>query len=221
MTGTSGLGRLYDRHETIADAAIHGVGLALAVVGTATLLIATAGSPRGGDSVAAAVYGLGLVGALTASLLYNMWPHGPMKWILRRFDHSAIFVLIAATYTPFLARLPESLLSTGLFVGIWGTAAAGVLMKCAWPGRFDRLAILVYLGLGWSGALAYPALQGALAGSTLGLVLAGGLVYSAGVVFHVWENLRFQNAIWHGFVVAGAGLHYAAVFSCLVLTPTI
>ncbi len=94
-----------------------------------------------------------------------------------------------------------------------------MFLKCALPGRLDRVAILLYLGLGWSGILAYPSLSVALGGVTLPLIIAGGVVYSAGVVFHVWDSLRFQNAIWHGFVVAGAAIHYAAVYNCLVLMP--
>jgi hemolysin III len=218
MTGFPGLTRIYDRHELIADAIVHGIGLAFAVAGTVALAYATAAtSARSADLAAALVYGGGLVGALTASYVYNMWPVSPVKWILRRFDHSAIFVLIAATYTPFLVRGPDDLVTNALFVGVWATACAGVVLKCALPGRYDRLAILIYLGLGWSGVIAYPSLIDVLPGTTLALILAGGLVYSAGVVFHVWEKLRFQNAIWHGFVVAGAGIHYAAVFDCLVL----
>lgn len=219
MSGFSGLSRMYDRHELIADGVIHGIGLLLAVVGTVALAVATASSPRTGDLVGALVYGGGLVAALTASSVYNMWPVSPVKWILRRFDHSAIFVLIAATYTPFLIRGPGDVVTTALFIGVWATALAGVVLKCALPGRYDRLAILIYLGLGWSGAIAYPSLMTALSGTTLLLILLGGVVYSLGVVFHVWEKLRFQNAIWHGFVVTGAAIHYAAVFHCLVLTP--
>lgn len=210
----------YDRHEIIADAVVHGIGLAFAVIGTVALVIATVHAPPG-YLLVASVYGLGLVGALTASCAYNLWPVTPVKWILRRLDHSAIFLLIAATYTPFLARLPPDTGTTALFVGIWGTAAAGVVLKCAFPGRHDRLAILVYLGLGWSGILVYPSLLPALPSTTLALILVGGIVYSAGVIFHVWEKLRFQNAIWHGFVVAGAVCHYAAVFHCLVIEPSI
>ncbi len=107
MTAFADLVRIYDRHETIADAVVHAIGLGLAVIGVAALVVATALSAPAGSMLAAGVYGFGLIAALTCSLLYNMWPRGPVKWILRRFDHSAIFVLIAATYTPFLARMPE------------------------------------------------------------------------------------------------------------------
>lgn len=208
----------YDRTEIIADAVVHGIGLALAAVGVAVLIAVTARSNPGGDVVAAAVYGSGLLVALAASTAYNVWPVSPLKWLLRRIDHSAIFVLIAATYTPFLAQMPAGPTATALFAGIWGTAAAGVLIKCFFPGRFDRLAVLLYLALGWSGVLVWPTLLSVLGETTLWLILAGGIVYSAGVIFHLWEKLRFQNAIWHGFVMAGAGIHYGAIFNCLVVS---
>lgn len=221
MTGLADLIRVYDRNETIADGVIHVVGLLAAVIGVTALLVATAAPDRIADAVAAGVYGFGLVGALTCSLLYNLWPRGPVKWILRRFDHSAIFLLIAGTYTPFLTRMPEGPLASALFAGVWGVAIVGVILKCTMPGRLDRVAIVLYLALGWSGIVAYPSLGEALGDMTLPLILAGGIVYSAGVVFHVWDSLRYQNAIWHGFVVTGAAIHYAAVFNCLVLSPVV
>ena len=208
----------YDRAEIIADAIVHAIGLVLAAIGVVALIMATAWTNPSTDVVAATVYGSGLLAALAASSAYNIWPVSPIKWILRRIDHSAIFVLIAATYTPFLAQMPAGPMTTVLFSGIWGTAATGILIKCFFPGRFDRLAVLLYLALGWSGILVYPTLVEVLGETTLWLILAGGIVYSAGVIFHLWERLRFQNAIWHGFVMAGAGIHYGAIFNCLVGT---
>ncbi len=219
MHGVTGIPWRYDRHERIADAVVHIVGLAFAVVGVGALVVATATSAPAGTVAAALIYGGGLFLALAASLAYNIWPVSPVKWVLRRLDHSAIFLLIAATYTPFLVQLPSGPTTTALFVGIWGTALAGVALKCGLPGRYDRLAILLYLGLGWSGALVFPAISPSLTTSTVVLVVIGGVVYSVGVIFHIWERLRFQNAIWHGFVMSGAAIHYAAVYDCLVLTP--
>lgn len=206
----------YSRSEKIADAAVHAVGLVAAVVGIALLVARTAADGRMSDVAVASVYGLGLVAALGASFLYNAWPVSPLKWIFRRFDHSAIFVLIAATYTPFLAQLPLGPTAIALTTVVWGAALAGVVLKLGWPGQGDRLAILLYLAFGWSGLPAFSALSDALPSPTLSLIVAGGVIYSAGVIFHVWESLKFQNAIWHGFVVAGAAIHYAAVFHCLV-----
>ena len=160
---------------------------------------------------------MSLLTVLSISLAYNIWPHTPAKWILRRFDHAAIYLLIAATYTPFLAQLQDPAVTGQMIALVWGAAAAGIAIKLLLPGRFDRLAVIFYLAIGWSGiAVARPMLD-TLPPLTLGLILAGGIVYSSGVVFFAWQRLRFQNAIWHGFVVTGAGLHCAAVIDCLVV----
>jgi hemolysin III len=101
----------------------------------------------------------------------------------------------------------------GWYLGlVWLIAICGIALKLTMPGRFDRLAILLYLALGWSGVLIYDQLLQFLSMPVVVLIAAGGIIYSLGVIFHVWERLRFQNAIWHGFVVAGASLHYSAVF---------
>jgi hemolysin III len=97
-------------------------------------------------------------------------------------------------------------------------AAAGIALKCFFPGRYDRLAILLYLAMGWSGVfVAEPVAARIPFASTL-LIVIGGIIYSLGVIFHVWEKLRFQNAIWHGFVVAAAAVHYSAVLTCFSLS---
>lgn len=216
MKDFGGLRWRYDRHEIIADGIVHGVGVVAALIAVTVLIFyATA---WGTTAVLAAswVYGVGLVASLGISFAYNIWPVSPAKWYLRRFDHSAIFILIAATYTPFLvAALPDPLIIANL-VGIWAVAIFGVMLKCIWPGRFDRLAILLYLAMGWSGVMLVSRLSDALSVATLVLILIGGVIYSAGVIFHVWEKLRYQNAIWHGFVVTAAGVHYAAVLTCVV-----
>jgi hemolysin III len=151
-----------------------------------------------------AIYGGGLLAVLVISALYNLWPVSPVKWVLRRFDHSAIYLLIAGTYTPFIMQMRSEITAIVLLVGVCAGSLAGMALKLCLPGRFDRLAILLYLLLGWSGVMAYEAVLGALPGSTLTLLAAGGLLYTVGVVFHVWEGLRFQNAIWHAFVLVAA-----------------
>ena len=100
-------------------------------------------------------------------------------------------------------------------IGIWLTAALGIWLKFRYPGRYDRLAILLYLAMGWSGALAMGPISEIIPGIPLTLIIIGGCIYSAGDIFHVWERLRFQNAIWHGFVVTAAVVHYSAVFTAI------
>ncbi|OLP61843.1 DNA-binding protein [Xaviernesmea oryzae] len=205
----------YDTAELIADGIVHGIGLALALVGVTALIFYAALFATTGQLAAACIYGAGLVLTLSISFLYNLYPVSRTKWFLRRVDHSAIFVLIAATYTPFLQQGWDSPFLFTMLIGIWLIAAFGVFLKCAFPGRFDRLAILLYLAMGWSGVVAAEPLIGRLPLATMVLIVIGGLIYSFGVIFHVWEKLRFQNAIWHGFVVAAAAVHYSAVLTCI------
>lgn len=207
--------------ERIADAVVHFIGLALAVGGAVVLLIHAFGVAGPSLSLAVCVYVVGLIGALTASSLYNMWPIGRAKWILRRFDHSAIFLLIAATYTPFVAQMPTGAVTIALIASVWGLAIVGIVLKLALPGRFDRIAVAAYLALGWCGVAVYPVLMEALPASTLWLIAIGGGLYSFGVVFYAWERLRFSKAIWHVFVLAGAGCHFGAVFDSLLKLPSV
>ena len=209
-------GRDYDRAEVRLDAVVHGVGLVLGIVGTAVLIAFTLRSPAVGDLPVAIVYTTGLLAMLGFSAAYNLWPVSRIKWLLRRFDHSAIYLLIASTYTPFIAQMKNGLLATTLLAGVWTVAAVGIVLKLALPGRFDRFSIVLYLALSWSGVAMYEVIA-ALPASTLWLLGAGGLLYSFGVVFHLWESLRFQNAIWHAFVVLAAACHYTAVIEYLAI----
>lgn len=216
MTPIHDLVRRYDMSEIIADGIVHGVGVVAALVAVTVLIFYATVWGTAGALAAAWVYGIGLVASLGISFAYNIWPRSPAKWVLRRLDHSAIFILIAATYTPFLvAALPDPMVLANL-IGIWCVAAFGVVLKCLWPGRFERLSIVLYLAMGWSGVVLYSRLYDVLSLATLVMILIGGVIYTAGVIFHLWERLRFQNAIWHGFVVAAAGVHYAAVMTCIV-----
>jgi hemolysin III len=207
-------GRDYDRGEITADAVVHVVGLTVAVVGVAILIALAAGSPADGSLLGAVIYAVALLAMLGFSAAYNLWPVSRIKWLLRRFDHAAIYLLIAATYTPFLIQLNNGPLVSAMLAIVWGVAALGIAVKLALPGRFDRLSILLYLLLGWSGVMMYDVIN-AIPSSTLWLLGAGGLFYTFGVIFHFWSGLRFQNAVWHTFVVFAAACHYAAVVDYL------
>lgn len=220
MTDLFRFGRSYDFHEIVADGIVHGIGIVLALIGvTALIFYATVWSSFG-EIAAAWIYGLGLLLCLSISFTYNIWPQSRTKWLLRRLDHSAIFVLIAATYTPFLERGIHDPLILFMLVAIWLTAIGGITLKCLFPGRYDRLAILLYLAMGWSGVIVAVPISQYLPPITVWLIVAGGVIYSLGVIFHVWEKLRFQNAIWHGFVVAASAVHYLAVVTSFSLSGT-
>jgi hemolysin III len=212
-------GRPYDFHEIVADGVIHGIGIVLALIGVTALIFYATLWASHGEIIAAWVYGIGLLLCLSVSFTYNIWPHSRIKWVLRRFDHSAIFVLIAATYTPFLQRGSSDPLILSMLIFVWAMALIGITLKCVFPGRYDRLAILLYLGMGWSGMVVVAPLSELLPPVTLWLIVIGGVIYSLGVIFHVWERLRFQNAIWHAFVISAAAVHYSAVLTCISLSP--
>jgi hemolysin III len=207
----------YDRAELIADGVVHGVGVLCGVVAATVLVVLTAVYATAFEIVGVSVYVAGLLAMLVLSATYNLWPVSRAKWILRRFDHSAIYVLIAATYTPVIMQVRDSIFALVLLVGVWCVAIVGVVLKLALPGRYDRVAVGLYLAMGWSGVMLYDAVATALPTMAMWFVVAGGALYSFGVIFHAWQRLRFQNAIWHGFVLLGAACHYTAVLD-LVLT---
>lgn len=211
------IGWNFDRAELIADGIIHGIGVLSGIVAATVLVVLTAIYASALDIVGVSIYVAGLLSMLVLSATYNLWPVSRAKWVLRRFDHSAIYLLIAATYTPFILELKDSMFALVLLVAVWCVAIFGIVLKLVYPGRFDRLAVGVYLAMGWSGMMLYEAVVKALPTMALWFVVVGGALYSFGVIFHAWRRLRFQNAIWHGFVLAGAACHYTAVLD-LVLT---
>lgn len=206
----------YDRAELIADGVVHGVGVLAGIVAATVLIVLAAIYASALDLVGISIYVAGLLSMLVLSATYNLWPVSRVKWRLRRFDHSAIYLLIAATYTPFILELKDSLLGFALLIGVWCVAIVGILLKLAYPGRFDRLAVGLYLAMGWSGVMLYDSVVKALPATVLLLVAAGGTLYTLGVIFHGWRRLRFQNAIWHGFVLLGAACHYTAVLNLVL-----
>jgi hemolysin III len=207
----------YDRAELIADGVVHGIGVFGGLVAATVLVVLTAVYASAFQVFAVSVYVAGLLAMLVLSATYNLWPVSRAKWILRRFDHSAIYVLIAATYTPVIMQVKDSIYAIAMLIGVWCVAIFGVVLKLALPGRYDRVAVALYLAMGWSGAMLYDAVAAALPSLALWFVVAGGALYSLGIIFHAWQRLRFQNAIWHGFVLLGAACHYTAVLD-LVLT---
>jgi hemolysin III len=204
----------YDRVELIADGAVHAIGVSFGLIGAVVIVVMAAQSGAATDIPSIVIYAVGLLAMLGFSAAYNMWPISPVKWVLRRFDHSAIYLMIAGTYTPFVGQLKDGVASAGLLLGVWLTAIIGVALKLLMPGRFDRTAIALYLILGWSCVVAYGPISAALPNASLWLLVAGGVLYSIGVIFHAWRKLRFHNAIWHGFVLAAACCHYSAVLAC-------
>jgi hemolysin III len=207
--------RNYTRGEIISDGAVHVVGLVAALIGLTVLVMLTA-RWRGLIEVSAVmIYGVALVAMLGFSLAYNMIPVSPLKWFMRRFDHSGIFLLIAGTYTPLLTQVSDPFTAYALAVTVWGGAIAGIVLALGFPGKGDKFKVAAYLTLAWVAALAFKPLTESLSATTMTLVVVGGLLYTSGVVFYRWNSLRYQNVIWHVFVVAAAACHFAAITTAM------
>jgi hemolysin III len=206
----------YDRAEIIADGIVHAVGVCLGLIAATALIVLTVVYAGTLDIVAVSIYVAGLLAMLVLSATYNLWPVSRAKWVLRRFDHAAIYLLIAATYTPMIMQVKDSFFAIALLIGVWCLAIVGIVLKLTLPGRFDRLAVGLYLAMGWSGMMLYDAVVQALPTLALAFLVAGGVLYSLGVIFHAWQRLRFQNVIWHCFVLLGAACHYTAVLDVVL-----
>jgi hemolysin III len=197
--------------ELLADGIVHALALLAGLIAFPLLLFHALQTAGIGTFAALAVYAGGFFLMWGFSLAYNMTPPSALKWLLRRFDHSMIYVMIAGTYTAVIPHLESPAWAWTLGALVWTGAALGILVKVVLPGRYDRLSILAYIMLGWVGVIAIGPVSAALPWVSLWLLVAGGATYVAGVGFYVWERLRFQTAIWHLFVAVAAGLHFAAV----------
>jgi len=197
--------------ELLADGIVHALALLAGLIAFPLLLFHGLQTAGAGTFAALTVYAAGFFLMWGFSLAYNMTPPSALKWLLRRFDHSMIYVMIAGTYTAVIPHLDSPAWALTLGAVVWTGAVLGIVVKVALPGRYDRLAILAYVMLGWVGVIAAGPVMAALPTASLWLLVAGGVTYVAGVAFYVWEHLRFQNAIWHLFVAVAAGLHFAAI----------
>ncbi|HEU0013804.1 MAG TPA: hemolysin III family protein [Longimicrobium sp.] len=199
------------RKEELANALTHGAGVVASVVGAAVLIVVAA--RRGGtmDVVTTAVFGATLVLLYTASTLYHAVRSPRLKTRLKVFDHCAIYLLIAGTYTPFTLLGLRGGWGWSLFGVAWGLAAAGVVFKLFFTGRFPRLSTAIYIGMGWMVVIAIVPMLDRLSGATLAWLVAGGLAYTAGTAFYHNHRIPYAHAVWHLFVLAGSVCHYAAV----------
>jgi hemolysin III len=203
--------RPYSVDELIADGFVHALAIVAGLIAFGILINQAVARGAVSEAFAFGAYAAGFFLLFGFSCAYNMTPPSNLKWLLRRFDHASIYVMIAGTYTALLSQLPQGWLPWALAAFVWVVALGGALVKIFFAGRFDRASLFVYLALGWVGVVAAKSLIDHLPLGTLILTLAGGLLYSIGVVFYRWHTLKFQNAIWHGFVALAAGCQYAGI----------
>src|SRR5512147_2994389 len=211
------LARPLSRSEAIADAWVHALGIGGSLMGFLVLVVLAVRQNSILSTVSLILYGGALIGTMSCSALYNGRHGSPRRELYRRIDHAAIFVMIAATYTPFLAVKIGGFCGLGLLAYVWLTAGAGVFVKLVHPHTLERFSTILYLFLGWT-ILAVPGpLFSSVSLPAIVLLAAGGVLYSVGVLFHLWDRLAYSQAIWHCFVVAAAACHYGAVLGDVAL----
>ena len=201
----------YTLGERVADGCIHVVGVVASLIALSVLLVIGVQSQVLLWGVSLAIYGIAMVAMFSFSAGYHLVARPSVKEILRRFDHAAIFVMIAGTYTPFILIQMNNVWGHWLLATVWLIAAIGVALKLFAPRYLEGLSTALYLVQGWAVIATWEPLTAAVSGQVLSLLVAGGVLYSVGVVFHLWSRLPYQNAIWHGFVLTAASCHYAAV----------
>ena len=207
----------YTRPELIADGCVHAIGVIGGLCAGAILIAIALTHLDAGASAAVVIYVLGMLAVFGFSAAYNM-TRGPRRWLLQRFDHAAIYVKIAATYTPFAAVKLGGLAGFSLLGAVWAIAVLGAAAKLYMPAQFVRTSYVLYLAQGWACVFALPPLIEALSATALALLLIGGVLYTVGVVFHLWQRLPYNNAIWHGFVLVASACHFGAVLDAVVLS---
>lgn len=201
----------YTLREEIANSITHGLGVLFSIAGLAILVTLAAMYGDAWHVVSCSIYGATLLVLYTSSTLYHGIPHPKAKRILRIFDHSAIFLLIAGTYTPFTLVNLRGPWGWSLFGTIWGLALAGVVLQLTPWRRLRALSVSLYLGMGWAIVIAIRPLIEAVPPRGLLLLVLGGLAYTLGVLFYLWRSLPHHHAIWHLFVLSGSVLHFFAV----------
>ncbi|KII78939.1 PAQR family membrane homeostasis protein TrhA [Vibrio renipiscarius] len=211
MSGSSSAA--YSVKEEIANTITHAIGMVLGVIGLVLLLLKANAYHADALTIASfSIYGASIIVLFLASTLYHAIPSPRAKRALKTFDHCAIYLLIAGSYTPFLLVSLRTPLAIGLMVVIWSIALIGIIMKVAFVYRFKRLSLVTYLLMGWLSLIVIYQL--ALHVQLGGLVLLGlgGVIYSLGVVFYVAKRIPYNHAIWHGFVLAGCACHFFAIY---------
>lgn len=210
-------GRVYTRGEEIANWLTHGIGALLSATGLVFLVVFASVRGDAWHIVSFTVFGVALLALYTASTLYHLSRSERRKWLFRRMDHAAIFFLIAGTYTPFLLTNLRGPWGWTLFGIVWAVCGAGATFKIFFAGRFRGVSTFAYLLTGWLCVAAARPLLASVPEPGLWLLLAGGVLYSMGVIFYLWQRLRYHHAFWHSFVLAGSACHFFAVL--LFLSP--
>ena len=201
--------------EEIFNSITHGIGTLLSIAALVILVVIASVKGNAWHIVSFSVFGTTLVLLYLSSTLYHSFTKEKIKNLFARFDHAAIFLLIAGTYTPLLLTVIRGTLGWVLFGIIWGVAITGVVVRSIYLTKFRKLMVGVYVAMGWMFIFAVIPLINNLSGTSLTFLFLGGGFYSLGVIFYVWRNLKYGHGIWHLFVLAGSIMHFFSIIYIL------
>lgn len=202
---------MHDFREELWNAITHGLGAILSVAGGAVLITLAALNGTEWQLISAIVFTMALMLLYTASTLYHSIPHTSAKQKLKVFDHCAIYILIAGSYTPFTLIGLREHGGWWLFGIIWILALAGVIFKLFYTGRFELISTLIYIGMGWLAVFAIKPMLQHIDTATLIWLFTGGFFYTLGTIFYMSKKIRYTHAIWHVFVMLGSASHFVAI----------
>lgn len=204
-------GQTYNWKEELANAITHGIGFLLSIPALVILIVSAAKNGGALQVVSFTIFGVTMLLLYLFSTMLHSFKPSKVKNVFAILDHSAIYLLIAGTYTPLVLVTLNGALGWTLFGIVWGLAVAGITFKCFLINKFRVISTIFYLAMGWLVIIAIKPLYANLTGTGFALLLTGGLLYSVGAVFYIWRNLPYSHAIWHLFVIGGSACMYFCI----------
>ncbi|PLT28519.1 PAQR family membrane homeostasis protein TrhA [Peribacillus deserti] len=202
---------VFSKKEELVNAITHGIGVILSIAALVFLIIFSVNEGTVWHLISFIIFGVTMLLLYISSTLVHSFPPGRAKDIFEIFDHSAIYLFIAGTYTPFTLIVIKGVLGWSLLSIVWGIAVIGVVFKSYFVKKFLFLSTILYIVMGWLIVIAWGPLTAALPGGGIQLLVAGGILYTIGAVFYVWRGFPFHHAVWHIFVLLGTAAHFFAV----------
>ncbi|MEK4536944.1 hemolysin III family protein [Peribacillus butanolivorans] len=207
---------VYTKKEEVVNAITHGVGVLLSIAALVFLIIFSVQKGSAWHVVISVIYGVSMLLLYVSSTLVHSFPAGKTKDLFEIFDHSAIYLFIAGTYTPIMLLVIQGTLGWTLLGIVWGVAVIGVVFKAFFVKKFLFLSTILYIAMGWLIVIAWGPLSAAMPSAGIQLLVAGGLLYTFGAVFYVWRGFPYHHAVWHLFVLAGSVAHFFAVLFYII-----
>ncbi|OLO27566.1 hemolysin D [Alkalihalophilus pseudofirmus] len=201
----------FTKKEEVVNAITHGIGVVLSITALVFLIIFSVKHGTAWHTVSFTIYGATMILLYVSSTLVHSFPPGKVKNLFEIFDHSAIYLFIAGTYTPFTLVVLNGALGWTLLSIVWGIAIIGVVFKSFFTKRFLYLSTILYIAMGWIIVIAWKPLVDTLPFEGMMLLVLGGIFYTVGTIFYVWRGFQFHHAVWHLFVLAGTVAHFFAV----------